>query len=348
MRHRHLSTQVGSITFWCSDTAVVDKAHDFFHRALGFESECAPHHETQSQSLSSATSPLRPRWSPNRYPYRSIVTTKDIRVQFIAYPWVSKIRELLSLPRCSRLLSLELSTSEIVCDRQPPAARPTEAALRTLLPLCLLSKPVVSPTLRVCQREQRDSIDLGSSPEPSEDDAHSAGRGRVSGIKEIVLGLEDQKVSRMAATLQALAKRKLSHGLLSFGDDNGEATAVRVIPSKCSTVVFRVDACQTAIESIGRASRCSFAAIGRNGMSRGDFSLESPGLAGLDLRISDSDTLQAHFYETPESSRSDQANFGERDDMGQMSCVSVVGMEAKHRMRSLPSSLVQQVSKRAV
>lgn len=318
------STQVGSITFWCSDESVVDRAHRFFDEALGCKSEMPPHRESH-------TSGIMPR-------YRSSVRAKDIRVEFVAYPWIAKIREAFSLPSCSRLVSLEVwSSSGIAGVAQDAPAFDTP---RSLLPLCVLRSPYISPTVRIVGGRGCGSKGLGGSEEARES-------GKVSSIKEIVLGLHDEQVSSASSALRDIAQRKLGHGLMSFGEESAEATAVRVIPSTCSTVVFRVDDCEKAREAIGQGSNCAFAAIGRNGISQGDYSIILSELAGLDLRISDCETHQAHFYETPESHQGDQAEFGERDDMGQMSCVSVVGMEAKHRMRALPSSLVQRVSRPA-
>mmetsp|Transcript_14298 Transcript_14298/g.18770 ORF Transcript_14298/g.18770 Transcript_14298/m.18770 type:complete len:377 (-) Transcript_14298:3028-4158(-) len=308
---------LGSLTFWCGSEKVVGEAHQFFTEVL----KCEPIQPPALKKMDGYT---------QLDTYSASFYLDGVQVEFRSYPIVSRIRKLLSFPARCGLLSVGISNTSMNEDGADLMSR------SSMLLLSFTNFPKVSPIVT----------------ESKTLDAEVGKVNQIASLKEVALGVDEDKLNHTLSVLYPISSETVSPSarklVCSTFSSMETYTNVRVIPGNISTIILRVKDRKQFMEQyfdFDYSSLFTLAEIGKTGAHHGDTSVQLHNILGLDLRISDTKETQAFFYEMPIASEEDTAKFGGRTDMGNMSCVSVVGMEGKERMTRIPASLVKKFSR---
>eukprot|EP00924_Labyrinthula_sp_SR-Ha-C_P003734 maker-scaffold_3-snap-gene-3.10-mRNA-1 protein AED:0.00 eAED:0.00 QI:84/1/1/1/1/1/2/135/289 len=155
-------------------------------------------------------------------------------------------------------------------------------------------------------------------------------------LKEVVVGTTESDASLIREfSLNGIPQGKL---LNTFVLAN---STIRAIPSLSSCLVLYSQ--EEYIETMTSelvSGGFKVSEIGK--LRQEDIKVDIPSVSGLDLRISSCRELNGYFYEAPTDNSTDFVTFN-RQDMGGMSCNSVVAMEAKARFFKLPQQVISKL-----
>lgn len=280
--------------------------------------------------------------------YSKSVSIGTVDFSFFTVPLVSGMRRFLRNKHQCRLIKVDLLSNTTNHPNKDTEYGHTNVGVeepslnRTkLLSLALTNRPDVSPEVSFVHSSSMCSC---IPPEPQRAENQSSVR-----LKEMILGFEPSAFTEISSRL-----RTDWTGLLEMNSNpmpniySFNSVFLRVLPSSSSTIVLKASSGDFGDNSprgidLADNEHVEICNIGNNGGSEGDLLFSFPQLAGLNVRISHNDEVKGYFYENPESWQEDTMELGGRDDMGQMSCSSVVGMEAKDRLKKAPGRLLQHL-----
>lgn len=158
-------------------------------------------------------------------------------------------------------------------------------------------------------------------------------------LREVVFGFQEDALSNTRASFNKSMAFKRTEFLTIF---EHETTHFRLLPSINSSFIFELDS--SKLTSQFPDDQVSLIPFGKLEEKNYNYFLKFSEISGLDIRFTSKYKLQSQFSELPEVIGYDTANF-DREDMGRMSCTSVVGMEFKDRILKDPIRFLKDVHK---
>ncbi len=283
-------------------------------------------------------------------------------VELVSLDWVERLRRVARRPRASQLLAVCLCgvRDAALTDQRPSAV----AAAAFLQPLAWLATPAVHPLLLCEAAGTLDMRHMQGEPhrqhlrhplhaQQLEQQQLRADADAGATVKEVVLGEDESRFVAAHGLVQRLGCTPLSPGLVGLGPGGAtmsdHAPALRLLPAATSALVLRVPSLAAATQRLA-ACGVETRVVRRFGQSAGprvadDVALLAPFLAGLDLRLSETAQYDRQFAEPCGDAEGSTiargtGRMGGRDDLGQLSCASVSGLEVTERLNRWPRRML--------